>query len=319
MSSESPEVRPTNVVQDGIRTYLQRAGQYWYGLEPPHTLCVFRILLGIYFLIGWLNAFPRVSLYYSSEGIAFPERAPSTSGGNRLAELMMLLVQPPHPWLAWIFYLFMVMLSVLIIIGSCTRTALTIYCAMFVYYWFLQLHTINSSYDRLTFIITAILAASECGAVYSIDAWNRTRRGVVAVEKCPIWPARLIAMQIAFMYVGTGIFKVSSPAWNDGSILRYSLQGDWGSPLAFWLLQFDLSESVFAGAVLLTILVEVWAPFLLFHPQLKYLFFIVGFLFHLSVALMLNIWGFLIIPMTYLLFVDPATFKRFCSRSAIVT
>ena len=38
------------------------------------------------------------------------------------------------------------------------------------------------------------------------------------------------------MFNGAVNFNVYLPAWNDGRFVRYSLQGEWGSPLAFWLL-----------------------------------------------------------------------------------
>ena len=286
----------------------------WYGFGPPHTVCLFRILIGIYFLIGWLSVLPWVTFFYSSQGVPFPLFNPSNGELKSIYDLVAVLIQPPPPWLAWILYVFMLVLSVLIIVGCNARTALTIYAIMFVYYWLLHLHTINTSYDRLAFISTMILAMSECDAVFSLDAWGRKKRGGPQVEQIPVWPGRLIAMQIAFMYVGTGIYKIIAPSWNDGAILQYSLQGDWGSPIAFWLIQFDWSRTLCDAAVLLTILIEVWAPFMLFHPKLKVLFFFLGFFFHLGIALTLNIWGFLFMPLTYILFVDPLTCKRFCDR-----
>lgn len=318
MPSPVPEHNQPEDKHSPLQEQLLCLRRYWYGVEPPHTLCAFRGLLGIYFLIGWLNVLPRIDLYYSSEGVPFPYLSPPEGELTSVFDLLAVLVQPPPPWLAWILYSFALLLSVLIIVGWCARTALTLYAMMCIYYWLLHMHTINTSYDRLAFVITVVLAMSKCSAVYSIDVWNRKRCGGIAEEYVPIWPARVIAMQIAFMYVGTGIYKVSSPAWDDGTILRYSLQGDWGSPLAFWILQFDINQAVFNGAALVTILIEVWAPFMLFHSRMKWVFFVLGFLFHLGIALTLNIWGFMIMPMTYILFIEPSAFKRFQDKIATV-
>lgn len=314
MPGPDDKMKQTAEDQSDFRPARQDVRNSWYGFGPPHTVCLFRILIGFYFLAGWLSVLPWVTFFYSSEGVPRPLITPSNGDVKSLYDLVAVLVQPPPPWLAWILYGFMLVLCVLIIVGCSARTALTIYAIMFVYFWLLHLHTINTSYDRLAFISTVILAMSECDAVFSLDAWGRKKRGEPQVERIPVWPGRLIAVQIAFMYVGTGIYKVFAPAWNDGTILKYSLQGDWGSPLAFWLIQFDWSSRLCDFAVLLTILIEVWAPFMLFHPQLKILFFVLGFFFHFGIALTLNIWGFLFMPLTYILFVDPLTCKRFCDR-----
>lgn len=318
MPSPDPETNPQQECHVGSTTSIWQSTQnYWYGFEPPHTLAIFRILLGSYFLIGWLSVLPWVTFFYSSEGIPFPLLTPPDGDLKTLLDRVAVLIQPPPVWLAWILYAFMIFLSALIILGCCTRTALTIYAIMFVYYWLLHLHTINSSYDRLAFITVVIMALSDCDAVLSLEASGRKRRGLPPIDAVPIWPARLLAVQVAFVYVGTGIYKITSPAWNDGAIVQYSLQGDWGSSIAFWLLQYNLNPTFFSGAVLMTILLEVWGPFLLFHPRLKILFFIIGTLFHLGIALMLNIWGFLVMPLTYILFVDPSTGQRTWERCMV--
>lgn len=313
MPNPDPETIPL-VDDPAARAVVSLSQNSWYGFGPPHTVCLFRILVGIYLLVGWLSVLPWVSFFYSSDGLPFPLFQPSDGDIKSLYDIVAVLIQPPPPWLAWVLYAFMLVLCVLIIVGCSTRLALTIYALMFVYYWLLHLHTINTSYDRLAFISLVLLAMSECDAVFSVDTWGRAKRGRPPAQQIPLWPGSLIAVQIAFMYVGTGIYKITAPSWNDGAILQYSLQGDWGSPLAFWLIQFDCSRTFCDFAVLSTILLEVWAPFLLYHPQLKILFFILGFALHVGIALTLNIWGFLFMPLTYILFIDPWTCQRFCDR-----
>ena len=309
-----PESQPEPV--PSFRREFSRFVQYWYGTEPPQALCVFRILLGFYFLIGWLSILPRVELYYSVEGMAFPYMDAPEGASNNLRDVLANLVQPAPVWVAWLLYGLMLTLIVLIIVGWWTRSALLLFSVMYSYYWLLQLHSLQSSFDRLLFVITVMLAMGECDAVYSLRAWIRKMRGERSVELIPIWPARLITMQIAFMYVGTGIYKIMTPAWAGGDMLIYSFQGDWASPVAFQILQLPLSKGVYDFVILMTILLELWAPFLLFHQTWQKLFFVLGFFFHLSISLTLNIWPFMIMPLTYILFVEPSAFKQFCDQVA---
>ena len=71
---------------------------YWYALEVPHTLCLFRILLGIHFLIGWLSVMPQVDFYYSSEGIALPAYPPPVGDASSPLDFLAVVIQPPPPW-----------------------------------------------------------------------------------------------------------------------------------------------------------------------------------------------------------------------------
>lgn len=295
------------------RGVLRRVKTYWYGSESPHALCVFRILLGVYFLIGWLSILPRIELDYSSEGMAFPYLLAPDEAAPELSAWVARLTQPPAPAVAWLLYAFTLLLIVLITVGWQTRPALLLFLAMYVYYWLMQIHSLQSSFDRLIFMITSFLAMGQCEAVYSLDAWLRRRRGMAAVDSIPFWPARLIAAQIAFMYVGTGIYKVMTPDWSGGNMLYYSLQGSWATPFAFWILQLNLDRGFYDAAVLLTILMEVWAPFMLFSPVWQKVFFAWGFCFHLGISLTLDIWPFMIVPLTYVLFLEPNAFRKFCN------
>jgi hypothetical protein len=117
-------------------------------------------------------------------------------------------------------------------------------------------------------------------------------------------------VQVAFMYWGTGVFKLLSPAWAGGEMLAYSLMGDWASRAAFWLLQWNLPWGVFDVIVLTTILMELYAPFLLFHPSWQKWFFAWGVVFHTGIGVCLNIWPFMVMPLSYVLFIEPARVKR---------
>jgi hypothetical protein len=307
IAQDSPPPLPSP--SSWFRDFGKRCFAFWYGEAPPQTLGVFRILLGLYLLIGWGSVAPRVALYYSSEGMAFPILDPPAGPASNLRDLLAILIQPPEPEVAYLLYAIVLGLAVLILVGWWTRPALIMFATLYCYYWLLQLHSLQSSFDRLVLVITILLACGECDAVFSLRARWRRRRGMDPVRLVPIWPARLIAAQIAFMYFGTGVFKILAPGWTGGEMLYYSLQGDWASPLAFWLVQWDLPMSFYHVMVLATIVIEVWAPWMLFHPVWQKPFFILGFCFHFSISVLLNIWPFMIMPAAYVLFIDPATFR----------
>jgi hypothetical protein len=46
-------------------------------------------------------------------------------------------------------------------------------------------------------------------------------------ETIPIWPQRLVMLQVTAIYLGTGVYKVMTSDWSSGEIFESSLQGAW--------------------------------------------------------------------------------------------
>jgi uncharacterized membrane protein YphA (DoxX/SURF4 family) len=70
------------------------------------------------------------------------------------------------------------------------------------------------------------------GQVYSVDAWRRRRKAILAgasqlpaPKRIAAWPVRLLMIQLACIYCATGLLK-SGPTWADGSALYYALNLD---------------------------------------------------------------------------------------------
>jgi len=60
--------------------------------------------------------------------------------------------------------------------------------------------------------------------VWSADAWIARRRGApYEPEPYPIAPLRLIRFQIGVIYLSTGLRKLASAQWRDGSAIHYAV------------------------------------------------------------------------------------------------
>ena len=287
---------------------------YLYGWGRPEALCIFRILMGCYFLAFWLTNLPDIALHFSNEGMAFALFDVPADGIHDLRGLIGYVCQPPAPIVSWICYGFTLLLVVLFTIGWWTRISLVIYLVMFGYFYFLQIHARDTTFDRLTFIITGLLALGRCDAVYSLSAWYRRRRGKTAIAEIPLWPGRLIALQITFMYFGAGVFKITSEPWSHGELLYFTLIGNWATPCAFWIVRTIPYLGLFDVLVLGTMILEVHAPIFLLHRRLQKFVFVCGALFHVAIAVLLNLWPFIFMPLTYLLFLEPTWVHGVCLR-----
>lgn len=285
---------------------------------PPHGLALFRVLFGCYWFIMWGSWHVRVERFFSSNGFSFPRFETPNDGNESVQAFFAWLGQPlPLPG-AWLIYSLMGVAILFFTFGFLTRIALLIFLATFTYYWALYLHMLNSSFHRLLYVILLILLFSPCDRVWSISRWLEQRKAPKEdSSRVPLWTQRLICVQIMFMYLGTGIFKILSPAWNDGENVASSLMGDWATPMGFWILQRDFSWGVYDLTTLAVILFEIYAVTYLFHPRYQKWIFAIGFLFHLGNALTLHVWQFMIMPLAYILFVAPEKVAARLARSQI--
>lgn len=296
------------------RGLFARLTGFLYASGPPHALCVFRILLGIYFLAYWLSYLPDIPLHFSNEGMAFSLFEAPSDGIHGFRDLIAYLTQPASPWVAWCCYGITVVLIIMFTFGLWARTSLTLYLLMFGYFYFVQIHARDTTFDRLAYIITGLLAMGRVDAVYSIASWRRRRRGLSTVEEIPLWPGRLIAVQIAFMYFGAGAYKILAEPWCHGEMLYYTLMGNWASPRAFWIVRTFPYLGLYDILVLATMIMEVYAPIFLFDRRWQKLVLVAGFLFHVALADLLNLWPFMFMPLTYVLFLEPGWVRESCVR-----
>ena len=92
------------------------------------------------------------------------------------------------------------------------------------------------------------LAAKRAGATLD-GAWALRTRAGPRLQAVPAWPARLIVVQIALLYFGSGFWKLVNPYWHQGEMLRMTLAGPWGTGPAAALVALDLPVG-FGGQVL---------------------------------------------------------------------
>jgi uncharacterized membrane protein YphA (DoxX/SURF4 family) len=101
----------------------------------------------------------------------------------------------------------------------------------------MQIYNYNSLWyaggDTVTRVMLFVAIFARWGEAYSLDAWRRRRRailagapGVPAFRRIPAWPQRLMMIQLAIIYCATGALK-SGVTWGpEGSALYYALNLD---------------------------------------------------------------------------------------------
>jgi hypothetical protein len=202
----------------------------------------------------------------------------------------------PEPIVALALYGATLASLVAIIAGFAPRFFFSAYTALYLHHYLAYLHGYAASYDRVMIIISAIMsAAPSAGSI---------RRGGAENQRVSLWTQKLIMVQVAILHLGTGVFKFTATSWSDGHIIVQSMIGDLATPLSFWIMRLAPPRLVFDFLASGSAIWEIAMAGMLFHPRTRKFAFVSGTLFHAGIALLLSLWQFLFVPITYVLFLD---------------
>lgn len=287
---------------------LISAIEHWaFRPAPPHLLAILRLGFGLFLLFYWGMKAPHVPALYSDQGLWLPWP------DAHWPVWLQLITSAPAAWAAWIVYGSFITCLTLFTVGLWMRPAALIGVTLYVYYWLISLHLFPTSYDRIFPFLLFLLAFS--GADRALSVTMRLRHhSWLSWESICVLPQRLVALQIAFTYLGVGWQKMVLPMWQNGDILSMSLMGMWGTPLARRLLTLNLPASFYDTLTFLTMALEFWLPVGLWWPKWQWLFFAMGAVFHILIALLLGIWWFLVLIPAYIVFLEPEAVFTWCQR-----
>jgi hypothetical protein len=200
--------------------------QFWFKPERPHTLAVVRILGGAMLLYtqiiwtinqgmflgpdAWINRSTAMLMNQSLDGYNFAWSP---------------LYHVDSPWIITILNLAAIVVYLMLTIGLYTRVVSIL--AFFI--TLAYVHRLTGALyglDQINAFIATYLMLGDCGGVYSVDRWLRTRRG----EMLPVQPSvgttiatRLLQLHICVIYLFGGIGKARGELWWDGSACWYAI------------------------------------------------------------------------------------------------
>lgn len=276
--------------------------EFFFPFGSPKNLGIFRLLFGIYLLWHIVPLFHYVPLYFSVEGFYLPLLETPINGIKSISDIFAFITAPVSVTVAYIYFAITCLCLFLFTIGLWARVAIFIFSLFWAYYYFLYMHFTNCSFDKIIMIFSLILTLSPCDEEFSLKSYFRKKSGGSAPINVPLWTQRLITLEISLMYLGTSIFKLLSGAWNGGEVIYTALMGDWTTPASFWLARQGLPLGFYDLLMISVIFFEITAWFLLYDQKYQKLWMLGGTLFHLSNAILLNVWEFMFFPLTYILF-----------------
>ncbi|MFN0055473.1 MAG: HTTM domain-containing protein [Planctomycetales bacterium] len=271
--------------------------KFFFANEVPYGMALMRIILPWTLLINVFQRWRFAREIYSADG-APAQLADNFGYFNWLPELPGVLTVA-----------LFTALTVLLIsssIGWRTRFSLLASTILYTYFGLMDCMSTITKYTVIATHLLLLLGLSQCGAVWSVDAWVRRRNAAGIVDEASlrsaIWPQRLVQLLLGFMYFGAAITKMHTPAFFSGDQLMYWTMTYINNqhPLGDLLSQYPLVLSVF-GYVAITW--EIVFLFTVFQRWLKWWALGIGALFHIMTAFTLGLFIFpLVMLASYLAF-----------------
>jgi hypothetical protein len=169
--------------------------------------------------------------------------------------------------------------------------------------------------DDVLLVVLFCLLWADCGKRISVDAWLAARSGPVGppVATQPIWPLRLLQIQVALIYLNSGLWKLFGETWRDGSAIHYALEYN-----LLHRFPFEIPSGLEVWLVVATFTTLLWElgfAFLVLHPVTRRIALVMGVLVHGGIFVLLEIGVFSWVMMaTYLAFLDPERVAQLVGR-----
>lgn len=283
----------------------RRVRDFWIGEADLAPVAVFRILYGLQ-LFNWIwQLYPNLTAFFTDEGI-LPRYALLTSYADRFSVLTLVGAW----WQVAIVWALSLCVAVLLTVGWHTRLmSFLAFVIVSSFSWRDPL--ILDGSDFVFRVVPLWLIFTGAGALYSIDALARRDRGEPARVTGPALPIRILELQIAWIYLSTGIEKMGGQLWPQGLATYYALQLEhtfgraWARPIAMDLTLAHLNSWG-------TLVVEVlFLPFAMLPVRLTRLVAVVAAAgLHLGIIAFMNVGNFPVIMLSALVLFLPGEWVR---------
>jgi len=278
---------------------------FWTGSTDPHIYAALRVLFGVLGLVT-LAGLGDFSTYWTCDGLVMSAdgsicQAARNAGVGWLPGGLLLAATVVSFVLVVIGYQ-----SVYAVSGAFISLALIVY-------W--NPVPLSAAQQVLRASIFCLIWA-DSGRVFSVDARIARRRAAAtpgAVAPVPVWPLRLLQVQVASIYFVSGLWKLANVTWRDGSALHYVFENNQFKrfPIAALPIETLLTVATYA-----TLFWELGFAFMLLHRRWRRWALAIGVAMHLGMWATLELGSFSAVMIaSYVAFVDPARL-RWMTRSA---
>jgi hypothetical protein len=279
--------------------------EFWLGQIDLAPVSAFRILFGVQ-LINWVwQLYPNLYAFFTDEGI-LPRRDVLVQFFDRVTFLSLV----SQTWQVTILWALALLIAILLTVGWRSRLmAFLAFVAVASFSWRDPL--ILDGSDFVFRLVPLWLTFTDCGARYSLDAMARRERREPTGRGFAL-PVRILELQIAWIYLATGLEKMAGTLWPGGVATWYSLQLEhtfgraWAKPIATSLPLVTIST-------FWTLFVEHAFLFLAMLPSkiTRLIAVVIAASLHFGILVLMNVGNFPVIMLSALvLFLPPEWVDR---------
>lgn len=264
---------------------------FWFGQIPVEIVCLYRTGFGLLLCAEAITWLPHTTELFSNEGFHI-------GPWSTLA---------PPAWLALGLCLFLVAASFALAIGFKTRTSLAITLAIWNCFFLID-HINEKAWHSIAIVNLIILFFCSSNARLSLDDFLRRKKGQVRLPATIVaWPFRLLQIQIVQVYFFSGLVKLYSNDWANGTTLKQIFASRWATDFGVWVTGWMPDAGFYLMSASL-IIYEIFAGILLFIPGLRQYAVIFGVTFHVLSLMTLYV-GYLALHYIWaliILFIEPS-------------
>lgn len=259
--------------------------QFFFAEEVPFGMALARIAVPLTVGLPMIYRFPRVRELFTADGT--PTQLFEMFGNGPV-----LPVLPPH--MAVPLYGIMLLCLLMTSIGFRTRLSLCVATPLYIYFNLLDGIGTMTKYSVIGTHLLILLAVSEAGALWSVDALLKRRNsvdGTLGLPRVPVWPARLMQLLFCYVYFGAAVTKIQTTEFFSGEQMRYWMLSNWnyenpvGEVMAMWSWLLPVSAY-------LAVVWEILFAFLVFQRRTRWLMISAGIFFHIMTWLTLGLYIF---------------------------
>jgi len=281
---------------------IRRWETFWFEDVPSDVFALVRIAVGVAGL-GSIIGFMPIDVFWSPLGIA------PVPGGQDLRSILVAAGLGDAAGLA--LFLTLIVSFACMTVGRFTSTAVAVCFVGSV----LQSHwnslPLTSGHTVLVAVLFALVWA-DCGGRPSLDARRRKPGGQ---GRQPVWPLRLIQVQLAVLYASSGLFKLLGSGWRDGSAIHFTTsQNVYGRILDVYTFPTSL-DWMLTLLTYGTLFWEISFPLMMLNRVTRKAALLMGIGVHLGIWSLMEVGPFS--PMmlaSYVAFLDPQWAARFMVR-----
>jgi hypothetical protein len=282
---------------------MRRLRDFWLGETDLAPIALFRILFGLQLFNWFWQLYPNLAAFFTDEGI-LPRRDLLLTYGDRFSLLSLF----GEWWQVAAVWALSCVVAILLTVGWRTRLMSALAFLLVSGFSWRDPLILDGS-DLVFRMVPLWLAFTAAGELWSIDSLRRkkppTGRGWAL-------PVRILELQVAWIYLATGLEKLAGTTWMDGTAGFYALQLEhtFGRPWARDVATNPLLSQVISWstiAVELGFLALVAVPFRL--TRLVAAAAAAGM--HIGILLLMNVGNFPVLMLsTCVLFLPPTWIRR---------